>query len=65
MCTQWLPTVCTSGARHQMSALGSPQVNKFEQISVLGHQLSLAGVGRPCTERVSSTGGRALCGQND
>ena len=45
MCTQWSPTVCTSGARHQMSALGSPQVNKFEQISGLGHQMSLAGEG--------------------
>ena len=33
--------VCSS--IHQMSAQGDPEVNKFEQISSCGHQISLAG----------------------
>ena len=44
---------------------GGPQVNKFERVSGLGHQMSLArgpglGLGDPCTGRVwAGTGARA------
>ena len=40
-------------ARHQMSAVvGDPQVNKFEQVSNLGHQMTLVEGMGPCTEGV-------------
>ena len=44
-CTACPPTIYTSVANHQMSALvrfGVPQMNNFEQLSRLGHQMSLA-----------------------
>ena len=31
---------------HQMSALGGAEVNRFEEVSSLAHQMSLAGQGR-------------------
>ena len=38
-------------ANHQVSALvGDPQVNKFEQVSNLGHQMTLPEGMGPCTE---------------
>ena len=44
-------------------ARGGPQVNKFERVSGLGHQMSLArglGLGDPCTGMVwAGTGARA------
>ena len=43
MLTTFFPTVHASVASHQVSALAvSPQVNMFEQVSGLGHQMSLA-----------------------
>ena len=45
-CTACPDTIYTSVANHQMSALvrfGVPQMNNFEQLSRLGHQMSLAG----------------------
>ena len=45
MRTVRLSTLCGSITNHQMSAQGTPKVNKFEQVSGHGHghQLSLAG----------------------
>ena len=41
MRTSRLPTIHASVASYQMSALGGPQMNKFEQVSGLGQQMSL------------------------
>ena len=43
MCIACLTTIHASVASHQMSAAGGPHVNKFEQVSSLGHQMSPAG----------------------
>ena len=41
MCTTSLPTILASIATTSFQHQGSPQVNKFEQISSLGHHMSL------------------------
>ena len=44
MRTAHLPTIHASVAtKCQLCLGGGPQVNKFEQVSILGHQMSLAG----------------------
>ena len=51
MCTTRLPTICVSVAAISTARGGGagPQENKFEEISIEDHQVSVAGKGRyPC-----------------
>ena len=53
-----LQTVCALVATRSQYFVEGPQVNKFEQVSSDGHQMSLAGgAGFPCL--MSRGGGRA------
>ena len=43
--TTHLSTVHASVAIHQVSGTRGPQINTFEEVAVLGYQMSLTGVG--------------------